>query len=622
MTSPPAQAGSRLAAAHPVTGQPVTAQSAAQEGVGSPVADLALLVRTAVHLRPGQIAHRTRLRTQRGLLRRWPDAGRRLLTGPAPATAVGWPAGFRPVDARMRSAWPAAAQLRSGQMTLLGVSRELGDPPDWVQADALRLWRFHLHYWDWAWGLDTARDQDAAREVFARLWQSWHAACGYGRGDAWHPYPAAMRAWSWCGLHASLVAGGVMDRPFVAELAAHAGFLRRHLESDVGGNHLIKNLKALAGLAVFFDDARLLDSSLRHLTRQLAIQVLGDGGHFERAPAYHCQVLADLIDVIELLRAVGEAPPPALDDAVLAMRRWLGVVLAPDGQVPLLNDGFPVQPDLLVQLRPGPPLAGPLLMLPDTGLVLAQSGGWRLLADVGDPCPAELPAHAHADTLSCVVHVDGAPLLVETGTSTYARGPMRDYERSTAAHNTVDMDGANSTEVWGAFRAARRARVHGVSARAEPGAVTVQAAHDGYRRLPGHPLHRRSWSLTAAGLDVEDVVTGRGRHSVTVHWHLPPGSVIAVEPAGTTATRTDSPAGPFRAHATAATSAAAFGVGICASSPVTLTVDTRPIAQGLGQVTPAPVLACRVDGELPIRVRTRWQRASHARSGSGPEVTA
>ena len=33
------------------------------------------------------------------------------------------------------------------------------------------------------------------------LWRSWQASAGFGRGDAWHPYPAALRAWSWCGLH-------------------------------------------------------------------------------------------------------------------------------------------------------------------------------------------------------------------------------------------------------------------------------------------------------------------------------------------------------------------------------------------------------------------------------------
>ena len=67
------------------------------------------------------------------------------------------------------------------------------------------------------------------------------------------------------------------------------------------------------------------------------------------------------------------------------------------------------------------------------------------------------------------MHVDGEPLLIDTGTSTYAAGAVRDRERSTAAHNTLEVDGRDSTEVWGAFRAGRRARVLGVSARADTG---------------------------------------------------------------------------------------------------------------------------------------------------------
>ena len=90
------------------------------------------------------------------------------------------------------------------------------------------------------------------------MWQSWHAQVRPGRGDAWLPYPAALRAWSYCGLHRDLVAGSPIEAAYVASLSAHAGFLRRNLETDVGGNHLIKNLKALAGLAVFFGDERRL----------------------------------------------------------------------------------------------------------------------------------------------------------------------------------------------------------------------------------------------------------------------------------------------------------------------------------------------------------------------------
>jgi uncharacterized heparinase superfamily protein len=559
-------------------------------------ADLAVLGRTVVHLRPEQVVHRVRLRIQRAGLRRFPEAGRRVLSGPDPSAAAGWPDAFRPVDALIPARWPVLPELQAGKIRLLGQLRELGDASGWDHADAPRLWRFHLHYWDWAWGLAADPDQLAARALFARLWRSWQASTGFGRGDAWHPYPTALRAWSWCGLHHDLAAGGDIEPDFLAGLAAHAGFLRRHLEYDVGGNHLIKGLKALVGLAVFFADEQLLRLTLRRLTRQLARQILADGGHYERAPAYHCQVLADLVDVADLLRAAGQAPPGELTAAVDRMRHWLGAVLTPDGQVPLLNDGYPVDRELLAALRPGPdPVtpASPVLVLPETGLVRAVAGGWHLLADVGMPCPPSLPAHAHADTLGCLVHVDKVPLLVDTGTSTYEPGPVRRYERSTAAHSTVEVDGADSTEVWGVFRAGRRARVSGMAARASSSSITCEAVHDGFRRLPGRPLHRRRWSLTSSGLRVDDMVTGRGRHEIVIRWHLAPGSAVRIADAAVLVT---SPAG-------------AFSVAISATGPVRLAVETGQVAAGFASTADAPVLICLMDVALPVRVTAIWNRA-------------
>ena len=194
------------------------------------------------------------------------------------------------------------------------------------------------------------------------------------------------------------------------------------------------------------------------------------------------------------------------------MRRWLGAVLTPAGDVPLLNDGFPVSPDLLAALRPAAPPATPLHVLPDTGLARAAVGRWHLLADIGLPCPPELPAHAHADTLGCLLHVDSEPLLIDTGTSGYEPGAVRDHERSTAAHNTVELDrptqprsGAHSGPAAGPGSAAR-------SAAADGGAVTIEAAHDGYRHLPGRPTHGRRWQLRADELRIDDTVTGRGLH--------------------------------------------------------------------------------------------------------------
>ncbi|MGH3217624.1 MAG: heparinase II/III domain-containing protein [Streptosporangiaceae bacterium] len=555
--------------------------------------DLAVLGRTVMHLQPGQVAHRARLHAQQACLRRFPETGRRVLSGPDPSAAAGWPDVFRPTDARIPGQWPGLSELRAGKIRLLGLVRELGDPPSWQHADAARLWRFHLHYWDWAWGLAVDPDRLAARAVFARLWRSWHSSVGFGHGDAWHPYPAALRAWSWCGLHRDLAAGSDLEPDFVAGLAAHAGFLRRHLEHDIGGNHLIKGLKALAGLGAFFADEGLLRLAARRLARQVAIQVLADGGHYERAPAYHCQVLADLIDVADLLWAAGQVPASQITEAVDRMRCWLGTVLSPDGQVPLLNDGYPVGRELLGALQPSSTPDDPLVVLPETGLVRAVAGGWHLLADVGPPCPSSLPAHAHADTFGCLVYVDGVPLLIDTGTSTYEPGRVRRYERSTAAHNTVQVDGADSTEVWGVFRAGRRARVSGLAVHADSTGLTCEAVHDGFRRLPGRPLHRRRWSLTADGLRVDDLVTGRGRHEIVIRWQLASGSTVVLADSAALVT---GPTGVFR-------------VVVSATEPMLLAAESRQVAAGFGNAADAPVLICRMDASLPTRVSTAWTRA-------------
>ena len=572
-------------------------------------AGLGRLGRTVIRLRPAQGGQRMRLRTQRLLLdHSVPLVGRWLLAGPEPASGQGWPPAFTPLDAGLWSDSQFSKSLRAGELQLLGVPRVIarGGPAgevnwagaDWTMAGAPMLWRFHLYYWDWAWALAAQVPPGDAPALFAEIWRSWHAAVGLGRGPAWHPYPAALRAWSFCGVYRHLVAGGPVDGPFRAELAAHAGFLRRSLETDVGGNHLIKNLKALAGLAVFFGDDTLLASSLRRLSRQLALQVLPDGGHYERAPAYHCQVLADLIDIAGLLRAGGLRLPEGLAEAISAMRGWLGCVLTPTGSVPLLNDGFPVSAELVARLVPAAPPAGPLHVLPETGLARISAGWWRVLADVGPPCPRELPAHAHADTLSCVVHVDGAPLLIDTGTSSYAAGPARDRERSTAAHNTVEVDRRDSTEVWGAFRAGRRARVTGLSASVQGPAVTVEAAHDGYRSLPGRPRHRRRWTVRADEMRVDDELTGKGRHRVTVRWHLAPGTGLRLVPGG----------------AVASTPAGEISISVTATSQLTLLAGTAQVSAGFATTEPAPVLACTLHPELPARVSTVWRRAQPLRS--------
>ena len=219
-----------------------------------------------------------------------------------------------------------------------------------------------------------------------------------------------------------------------------------------------------------------------------------------------------------------------------------------------------------------------------------------MLADVGPPCPPSLPGHAHADTFGCLVHVNGIPLLIDTGTSTYEPGSVRRYERSTAAHSTVQLDGADSTEVWGVFRAARQARVSELVAWADSSGLTCEAVHDGFRRLPGHPLVRRRWKLTGDELRVDDLVTGRGQHEIVIRWQLAADSTVRL--ADGTALVT-SPAGTFQAV-------------VMATGPVRLEAETRQVAVGFGSTADALAVVCRTRAPLPITVSTIWRRARGA----------
>jgi uncharacterized heparinase superfamily protein len=96
--------------------------------------------------------------------------------------------------------------------------------------------------------------------------------------------------------------------------------------------------------------------------------------------------------------------------------------------------------------------------LSESGYVRFQKEDVVALLDVAPLGPDYLPGHGHADTLSFEMSLNGRRVLVDTGTSRYDECPGRLFQRGTAAHNTVVVDDADSSEVWGSFRVAHRAR--------------------------------------------------------------------------------------------------------------------------------------------------------------------
>ena len=495
------------------------------------VANVGRLLRTARYLEPSQGFHRARLRVKKRVYASWPHlAERRYST--APPVRYGWPTSWQPTDAAVEAVGhPSVEDNARGIFCLLNERRDLGTPIDWDAPGATQLWRYHLHYFDWAWDLLQCQDRTRAVEIFGDLYASWRASTRVGVWDAWSPYVVALRSWTLCSLFEPLVRGADYEDQFVSDLGLHASYLAANTEFDVGGNHLIKDLKALIGLGAFLGRDDLWQAAWKHLDRQIAKQVLPDGGHFELSPSYHAQVLLDFIDLARLTDVLGRdaAPLVALGETIEVMRQWLCVMLLPHGDVPLLNDCVPlgVRRVEALGLVPGAPAGATLL--PHTGYAVLRDpgGGWHGVVDVGPPCPPELPAHAQADPLHLVLSLGGEPILVDTGTSTYAAGQRRQYERSTRAHNTLELDATDATEVWGSFRAGRRHRVS--VEEVGPGARVV-ASHDGFRRLGGRPVHRRDVRVSVDGVRITDRVDARsGAHTARVMFHLAPGLKVRQE---------------------------------------------------------------------------------------------
>jgi len=444
----------------------------------------------------------------------------------------------RPAPPRRPAAGAWVRCARAPSMTgadafrFLNVERRIAGAQDWNRADWPKLWLYNLHYFD-----DLNADGAQARSDWQRaLLARWIAENPPAGGNGWEPYPTSLRIANWIKWALS---GNAPAGDMAHSLAVQARWLRRRLERHLLGNHLFANAKALAFAGAFFDGPEAdawRAQGLALLRRELAEQVLPDGGHFERSPMYHALILEDLLDLIQLaLRwpgAVAPAQAAAWRQAAARMLHWLAAMTHPDDEIALFNDaafGIAPGPAALADYAAalGVAAVSPALTFPgatllaDCGYARLEKGPAVLIADVGEIGPDYLPGHAHADTLSFELSLFGRRVVVNSGTSEYGLGPERLRQRGTAAHSTLQVDGADSSEVWSGFRVARRARPQDLRLAAQDEALALSCAHDGYRRLPGRPLHRREWRLGAQALRVTDAIEG-GFGEAVARFHLHP----------------------------------------------------------------------------------------------------
>lgn len=464
-------------------------------------------------LSPVQISGYLRLRFFRMVLPRLLSP-----SGQRPQAAAQWPRGFRPSTPRVTGA--EANEVGRGVFEFLGEKRDVGGG-DWRQSSASLLWRYELHSFEWAWLLLSLPEADR-RPTFTRLYRSWRRSTRFGRWVEWAPYPASLRAWTLCALFEDLVSLSDAEPEVIADLRLHAWHASRNLETHQGGNHLIKNLKALLGTSAFFGERSVAARWLTEFARALGAQLYADGGHAERSPAYHAQVLQDAIDVRDLSSAMSLKVPQQLNDSIAAMTDWLNCLRLQDGTLPRFGDGMrpcevpaaPVTPELVREAR--------LRVLSESGFARADAGPFTVLMTFGPTrlISGVLPGHMHADCLSFELLVNGQRVLVDLGSSVYRAGPLRQWERSTRAHNTVTIDDADQSEMTASFRVGRLASGRLIESHSLNGSCVVTASHDGYAGHKGSPVHFRTWSIDNDGVRLVDTIRGSGSHEVRATFHF------------------------------------------------------------------------------------------------------
>ena len=405
---------------------------------------------------------------------------------------------------------PQPRPEETGRFAAFGHQRPFPSPGFWTDDSGGLLFLFHLHGFSelaaYAAG-PRSRQGDA---FWIAVLESWLRECGSPRRPAWHPYPTSGRVIAWCAALSSPGWPDPLATALRAGLASQLRFLRRSVEHDIGGNHVLRNGVALTiGGACLGDPER----GLELLRKELARQILPDGGHEERSPAYQRAILADLTDAARVV----DPTPDWLATAIERLSGWLRGLAGPDGTLPLLNDAWEGPP-----VDPAPPQ--PVRDLQSSGYVVLRHGGDQAVLDLAPVAPPHLPPHAHADVLSFVLWADGRPLVVDPGSYTYD-GPDRNAFRGTAAHNTLEVDGQDQCDLWGPFRAAHMPRVRRLWLDPREDAIVVAAEHDGYRRLPDPVIHRRTFVwIPATGLIVLDRLLARRPHDVRSRLHLAPGA--------------------------------------------------------------------------------------------------
>jgi len=392
----------------------------------------------------------------------------------------------------------------------LNIHHQFKSEIDWNYQLNGKLWNYNLNYFEFLDQRNISKYEGLGL-IYSFIGEEKNIK------DGMDPYPISLRMIFWIKF---LIINKIKDKQIDRSMYRQLLKLSSNLEYHLMGNHLLENGFSLLFGSVFFNDEKFLMKASQIITTQLQEQILEDGAHFELSPMYHQIILYRILDSINLLQ---NNPTDSAANLLKMLHKkaslmlgWMKNITFRNGNIPCVNDctnGIAPLPKTLFNYAKNLQIDVDQKPLKDSGYRKFSNKKIEVLMDVGKIGPDYIPGHAHSDTFNFLLHYQNKPLLVDTGISTYEKNARRNFERSTASHNTVMIEGNEQSEVWGGFRVGRRANVSVL----EESHDMISAIHDGYKKIGCH--HQRTFSISENQFQIEDLVIGEGERSAFFHFH-------------------------------------------------------------------------------------------------------
>ena len=418
-----------------------------------------------------------------------------------------------------------------------------------------------------------------------RLWFDWRRSNPYPLGINWaSTLEVAFRCMSWMWVDHWIADSPDVSDEFRQTLKQGIGESATYIESYIStyfapNTHLLGEALVMFLVGTLYPEfrpsQRWRDSGWKIVLQDSEHQVRSDGFHFEQSVYYHVYALEMLLYARLIASRNGIAVPEAYDQVLIRMAEGLAAIGAA-GQAPRfgdddggrLFDGRRNRTEYLLD-----PLATVAAVYGRgcwKGLAgnLREESIWLLGVDgvrAFDAIEPETPAaesrafrasgyyvlgahqsvavvdagphgwgrggHGHADALSLQLIADGQAWLTDPGTCSYPmETPDRNRFRSTAAHNTLEVDGVSQADPFHSFGWQTHPAVQ-ADAWHDGRRITVfSGRHDGYARLPEPVIHHRQVIGWRDGMwFIRDVAAGTGTHRLDVRWHLSPDCTLTAD---------------------------------------------------------------------------------------------